>query len=118
MISDLPKSVNILDHVFTVKICDHASEVDSEDRQALLGQVDYWTCEIRLLRRKDPRAMWNVFWHEVTHAFLYLLDVRAESTEEKLTRDEHVVDMIALAINSITLHNDFISIGVEHDKDS
>lgn len=69
----IPKEINILGCRYKIIIADKPCEVDVLKRQALWGQCDYWSREIRIYKR-HPEAMMQTFIHEIIHVVLGSLE--------------------------------------------
>lgn len=97
----LPDKIKILDIIYDMKYMQNASEVDAEHRQALAGQIDYWTSIIRILKdKKTDRDMWNTIWHECLHGMIEQMKIDIpKETEEK------IIQQLATGINSILYDN-------------
>lgn len=84
----IPKEINILGCRYKIIIADKPCEVDVFKRQALWGQCDYWSREIRIYKR-HPEAMMQTFIHEIIHVVLGSLG------ENDFNKNEKLVDQMA-----------------------
>ena len=67
--SKLPKSVNVGGIVYKVIYVEKASDTDVEGRQAIWGQIDYWTRTIRILQKNRTKDdILHTLFHEIIHA--------------------------------------------------
>jgi hypothetical protein len=50
---------------YKVIMCDNTADVDINQRENLFGQVDVWTCTIRLYKQRPYRDLRKTWMHEV-----------------------------------------------------
>lgn len=100
----LPKSINVGGIVYKVLYVDKASDTDVEGRQAIWGQIDYWTRTIRIYQKNRAKEdIWQTLLHEILHAiseqFRLNLEDRQISTEEEIQETEtSFVDVFSLIL--------------------
>ena len=101
-----PEKVNILGIEYKIIYVDNPVEVDIYKRDALWGQIDYWTRTIRIYDNGDKplEDIWQALWHEVVHGIVDLLHIKSLEGKEK----EDDVDLLALALNDILFRNEWI----------
>lgn len=100
----LPTTVNILGVTYKIEYVDNPSEVDFFKREALWGQIDYWTRTIRVYKNKRPyEDVWQTIMHEVLHGIANALKMRLNNND---MHDE--LDLLALAIADVLFRNDWM----------
>lgn len=63
-----PDTINILGTPYKVLYQDNPSDVDIFKRESLWGQIDYWTCTIRIYKNNLPLIeIWKNIFHEMLH---------------------------------------------------
>ena len=103
-----PTRVNILGVVYSITYADKPSEVDIYKREALWGQIDYWTRTIRVYDNGRLAAdIWEAIIHEVLHgiaAHLHLKNLGKEENHDEL-------DLVALALVDVLNRNGWVEMG-------
>ena len=100
-----PDTVNILGIPYSITYVDNPAEVDLHKRQALWGEIDYWTRTIRIYDNGRPdEDVWETVMHEVIHGIASALNIA--SLEGKEHEDD--VDVLALALTDVLFRNDWI----------
>jgi len=103
-LENLPAQIKMLDIVYAVSYVDKPSDVDSQKRQSLFGQVDYWTRSIRVYANdRSESDIRQTLWHELIHALCEKLHI--ETKEDKLMDDEQAIDLLATGINTLLQDN-------------
>lgn len=98
--TNLPSEIKIFDTVYTIEYVDKPSDVDINKREALWGQIDYWTQSIRIYNNgQSLSSVWQTIWHEILHGICEKLKLK------ELNKDEDKIDMLAMAINSVIHDN-------------
>lgn len=98
----LPDEVKIFDVTYKIIYVDNPSEVDVDKREALWGQIDYWTRTIRVYHNgRSINDIWHTLWHEMIHAVCEKMKI------ETIEKDEKDIDLLATGINSIIVNNNF-----------
>jgi len=97
----LPKKVKIFNEVYSIKYVDNPADVDVHKREALFGQVDYWTCIIRVYAGKERtlQSIYHTIWHEMLHAICQVLRL------EELRDNEDAIDRLATGISGVLQDN-------------
>lgn len=68
----LPDKVIIFGTPYTITYCDNPAEVDMYKRESLWGQIDYWTCTIRIYKNVTPMVeVWKSIFHELLHGLAH-----------------------------------------------
>jgi len=95
-----PKSIKIFDVVYKIIYVAKPSDVDIFKRESLWGQIDFWTRTIRIYDtdRADADILQTI-WHELLHGICAKLKL------DNLNKDEHSIDLLATAINTILMDN-------------
>src|SRR3972149_4241215 len=85
------KKINILGIEYGVTYCETMKEVDVDGKDALLGQIEYWTRKIRLYEKdRTPEDIMITLLHEIFHAIDYDLKLdlfigkKGEATIDRL----------------------------------
>lgn len=100
-----PQTVNILGKPYTITYVDNPAEVDLYRRQALWGQIDYWTRTIRVYDNQRTAAdVWETILHEVLHGIASELDIKALKGDDC----EHIIGLLALALADVFLRNGWV----------
>lgn len=74
-----PSSINLLGIPYKIILVENASEVDSQGRQILWGQIDFWKREIRILNRgRSKEDMFETLFHEILHGIISELHLKGE----------------------------------------
>jgi hypothetical protein len=99
-----PSSVNILGIVYTIEYTDKPSEVDVFKREALWGQIDYWTHTIRLYDNNlsENDVLQNLL-HEILHGISNALKLELNKSER---HDE--LDLLAMALMDTFTRNGWL----------
>jgi hypothetical protein len=102
-----PGSVNILGTVYHIQYVDKPSDVDIYKRESLWGQIDYWTCTIRVYDNGRPLTeVLETIMHEVLHGLAASLHLKAMS--DCANHDE--LDLIALGISDVLVRNEWLTL--------
>lgn len=97
-----PKTVNIMGIVYTIDYKDSASDVDINRREALWGQIDYWTRTIRVYDGGLPDIdIWGTILHEVFRGITDALKLKSLIADD--THDD--LDTLALALTDVLFRN-------------
>ena len=82
MNNNYPKKVIIEGIEFKITYTDNPSEVDSEKRESLWGQIDYWNHTIKIYDKNSPPGrITELILHEILHGIAYLGSI--ECLEDK-----------------------------------
>lgn len=101
-----PDKVNILGNEYKIVYKENPSEVDSENRQSLLGQIDPWISEIRIYHGTNSNHdVWQSIIHEILHGICDGLHLKSLSHDDN--HDE--LDLLALSLTDILFRNDWIA---------
>lgn len=99
-----PKEINILGKIYKIIYVDNPAEVDIHRRESLWGQVDYWTRTIRIYDNgRNIEDIWESIIHESLHAIASLLKI-------KLSKEENVVDLLAMGLTDMLFRNKLINL--------
>jgi len=97
-----PASVNVLGKEYSISYVDSVIEVDMYHREALWGQIDYWTRSIRVyVGRRCEADILDTLLHEVLHAILEDLNL-----DKKVDHDSH--SLIAMALADVLMRNGWV----------
>jgi len=100
-----PNKVNILGVEYAITYVSKPSDVDIYGREALWGQIDYWTRTIRVYDNGSRPAedIFHTLIHEVLHGIAdeLKLDLRREERHDEL-------DILALALTDTLFRNGWI----------
>lgn len=100
-----PESVNILGKQYSITYVDNPVEVDRNRRNALWGQVDYWTRTIRVYSNETLiEDIWQTILHETIHAIAEELHMRGIQG----AANEETVALLALALTDVLIRNDWL----------
>jgi len=98
------KEVNILGTKYKIKYSDKPSDIDIQKREALWGQIDYWSRTIRLYKNDLPdEEIFKILFHEIIHGIL------VHSKMEKLNT-EKIVERLTNHITDTLLRNNLIKL--------
>ena len=82
------KSLNILGKPYSIEYMDNPITVDIHKREALFGQVDYWTDTIRILvKNRTFEDIEETLLHEILHVI---------NVELELKMEEHTLKILGL----------------------
>lgn len=100
----LPNELYIVGKKYKIIYCDKPSEVDYKKREALWGQIDYWSRTIRVYKGAETTVedVLHTLMHEVIHAVTDHLKIRFDDDKE-----EDIVDLLALGITNVLIDNKF-----------
>ena len=101
-----PERLNILGIPHTVTYYDKPSDVDSNGRESLWGEIDYWKRAIRIYDNKSNiNDIWECITHEVLHGIGHImhLDFLNNCKDDDL-------DLLALALTDFLFRNDLIKL--------
>lgn len=98
-----PNKINILGKEYSIEYCDNPANVDIHKRDALWGQVDYWTRTIRVYDngRKNGDILETIM-HEMIHAIVQDLNIKV------IIDNEDVIELLGLAIGDTLSRNGWI----------
>lgn len=100
-----PEKVNILGITYKIEYVDNPAEVDLFKRQALWGQIDYWTRTIRVYDKgRTIEDIFKTIIHEVLHGIGEALHLSILTTKE----NHDQLDTLALAMSDIMIRNKWI----------
>ena len=96
-----PQSVNIFSKEYEIIYCDKTSDVDSEGRKALWGQLDSWTHTIRICAPDgfSDGEIWDSLIHEIIHAI---------KKDLKLNDEEEKTGLLAMGLADVLLRNGWL----------
>ena len=104
---NLPTHIKIFDSDYDIKYFDAYVEVDPRHRDLMEGCMDYELSEIRIYRNQRSYSdILETIIHEALHAIGQKLNI--ECLENDDTKSDAVVDIIAVAINTILVDNNHI----------
>jgi hypothetical protein len=99
-----PDKVNILGKIYTIVYVDRPSDVDIFKRESFWGQIDYWTCTIRVYSQRIEADVLQTILHEIIHAIVAELKLHILEKE-----DAHdTVDLLALALADVFTRNEWL----------
>ena len=104
-----PSSVVISGRKYRILYEKKPSDVDVFRREALWGQIDYWTRTIRVLDDgRDDTDVFQTILHEIIHGLVDGLKLRSlEHTRED--EDKHKdLDVLSLALADVLVRNGWI----------
>lgn len=105
-----PEYINILGKDYKVIYCDSASDVDTDGRQMLWGQVDYWTRTIRIYDNKCLNGdVLHRILHEILHAIVSQLNIDSITNS---STEEDDIDMISLALADVLIRNGWLKLDI------
>ena len=99
-----PDSVNILGKQYSIEYKDTPSDVDLFRREALWGQIDYWTRTIRIYSGRNTEDVLETVMHEVVHGIL------RELRMNKWCDDEDNVALLALGLADVLARNGWVRV--------
>jgi len=104
VMDNLPKTVKIVDVVYTIEYCDKPSDVDIFKRDSLWGQIDFWTRTIRIFKRHDSTVqdVMHCIVHEILHGIVNQLRIDQIS---KHADEEKIIDLLATGLNAVGFDN-------------
>lgn len=100
-----PSNINIMGINYSIEYCDNAADVDIHKREALLGQIDYWTRTIRVHDNgRSESDVWQILMHEVLHGI-------ADALKLKLNNDDmhDELDILASALTDTLVRNQLLN---------
>ena len=98
-----PNKVNILGKEYSIEYCDNPANVDIHKREALWGQIDYWTRTIRVYDNGRVNGdILETIMHEMVHAIAQDLNIKV------IKDDEDVIELLGLAIGDTISRNGWI----------
>lgn len=104
-IKDLPTSINIFSVIYDVSYHLMTTEVDSNKRKSLFGQVDYWDRTIRIYYK--DRTIEDVFMtllHEILHVIDGDLEIGLFEGEE----EEKKINNLTLSLFDTLKRNNWL----------
>lgn len=105
MSNSRPRSVNILGIEYQIDYEDNPADVDLYHREALWGQIDYWTRTIRIYDNgRCAEDRWHTILHEVIHGIALALKIQS------LEQNEDDLDVLALALTDVLFRNGWIDV--------
>ena len=102
-----PDTVVVLGKPYAITYVDKPSEVDIFKRQALWGQIDYWTRTIRIYGKPPENDICDVLLHEILHGIVDELSLRDDLQAGK---EEHLVGLLAMALADVLERNGWLRI--------
>jgi hypothetical protein len=96
-------SIEIGPFTYKIKLQKH---VTSPEGSPLVGQIEYSTCTIELLKSQSDDMLMVTLWHEIVHALFMQYGVSQEDTI-KIAR-EQLIDIIALGIHDVVKRNPWL----------
>ncbi len=103
----LPKSIKILDSIYTVKYVNSTKKVNPSGKEELDGLLNPSSQTITLyLNKHSMDQVWQTLWHELLHAVVGKMWIQEI---EKSKNEERIIDLLALGVSSIIAENDFSS---------
>ena len=114
-----PKKVNILGSEYAIEYMDKACDVDYQQRQALWGQIDYWTRSIRIYDNPDqnpgPQETFATVLHEVLHGINEDLQLSCfDSNDPEKHKD---MDRVSKMLADVLVRNDWVRLDDWNDGD-
>jgi hypothetical protein len=103
---DKPTEVNILGVIYSIQYVDNPTDVDMYKRQALWGQIDFWTRTIRIYDagRKIEDIFQSII-HEVLHGIC--VDLHLKTFNDETNHDD--LDVLALALVDMLIRNGWVT---------
>lgn len=99
-----PKQINILGKIYKVKYCKNPVDVDSEKRESLWGQIDFWERIIRIYDNGRQKAdIFESIMHEVFHGIVSELKIKSLDPKDKEKHDD--LDRLAVALTDTLFRN-------------
>lgn len=114
--ANLPKSINVGGIIYKILYVDKASDTDIEGRQAIWGQIDYWTRTIRIYQKnRSKEDIFHTLLHEIIHAIseqfrLNLEDKQVPGNEEIGDAETSFIDVFSLILFDTLKRNNLIKI--------
>lgn len=97
-----PTMVNIVGIEYTIEYKDKASDVDIHGREAIWGQIDYWTRTIRVYDGgRSDTDIWETILHEVLHGIAEGLKLKSLADSDN--HDD--LGVLALALTDVLFRN-------------
>ena len=101
-----PSEVTILGVTYKIEYVEKPSDVDIFRREALWGQIDYWTRTIRIYDNgRQLEDVWQTIIHEVLHGIAegFKLELKEKDRHEEL-------DLLAAAITDTLFRNNGLKV--------
>lgn len=104
-----PTSINVGGIIYKIIYTDKVSDTDSEGRQSIWGQIDYWGRTIRIYQKNRTKEdIWHTLFHEIIHAISEQFRLNLEEIEGNKENDESsLVDVFSLALFDTLNRNGF-----------
>ena len=112
--SKLPTSVNVGGIVYKIIYTDKSSDTDSEGRQSIWGQIDYWTRTIRVYKKdRTEHDIWHTIFHEIMHGISQQYQLNLEEKQISLNKDgddneSTFIDVFSLLLFDTLTRNNFL----------
>ena len=102
-----PDNVNIIGINYKITYVDNPVDVDIHRREALFGQIDYWTRTIRIYDpgTRPPEDIFETIIHEVLHGIGNALNLGINSED-----NHEVLDVLALALTDTLVRNKWVEL--------
>ena len=106
----LPETVKIFDIIYTIEYVDNPWALN--DKEQLEGQADLTHHVIKIYyKNQDDRYVWNRLFHEIMHCIIDGF----EFNNDNFKNDEHFIQLMATAINTILWDNEWLKEGLNED---
>jgi hypothetical protein len=103
----LPTTIKVFDSNYNILYFDSYLEVDPANRECLEGLFDSDTSSIRVHRgKRNHEDILETIWHEVLHSIGYKMNLECLKHDDP--KNDSVVDMIAVAVNTLLIDNPHI----------
>ena len=112
--SKFPTSVNVGGIIYKIVYTDKSSDTDAEGRQAVWGQIDYWTRTIRVYQKnRTTQDIWHTIFHEIIHAIsqqyqLNLEEKQIDVNTEGADDESAFIDVFSLLLFDTLKRNNWI----------
>jgi hypothetical protein len=107
-----PESVIIFGKKYKIEYVKNASEVDIFKRESLWGQVDFWTCTIRVFdSNRDTIDIFETIVHEMLHAISFDLKIK-DSNNKLIYTNEDIISLLAMGLADTFTRNGWVKINV------
>jgi hypothetical protein len=101
-----PDRVNIFGKEYKIIYCDKAGDVDKDGYAALWGQIDYWTCTIRIYDNGElpDEAIFESIIHEILHGVAVDLKLKCFNGDE----GHNELQLVAMALTDVLSRNGWL----------
>lgn len=112
--SKFPISVNVGGIIYKIIYTDKSSDTDVEGRQAIWGQIDYWTRTIRILQKNRTKDdILHTLFHEIIHAISQEYQLGLEEKEINIKNkgddsESSFIDVFSLILFDTLTRNNFL----------